>query len=164
MAKKSRRALATTEPDSAARTPNLPPTTVLEKLTPELRTAVVEAASFTGPLPPPSMIEAYERTLAGSADRILKMAEREQDHRIECDQTVLAATRQDVRRSHWLSFSIGLASITGAVVVAVFGNQVVVASILGSSSVVAGVSALVRYFRARDARDERGAPASTPAD
>lgn len=153
--------LATTEPDPVGRsTSNLPPTTALDKLSPELRTAVVEAASFAGPLPPPSMIEAYERTLAGSADRILRMAEPEQNHRIELEQTVLAATRRDVRRSHWLGFTIGLASITGAVVVAMSGNQVV-ASILGSSGVVAGVSVLVRYLRANDARDERGA--SPPA-
>ncbi len=37
--------------------------------------------SVSGPIPPPSMMEQYERTLPGSADRILKMAENQSEHR-----------------------------------------------------------------------------------
>ena len=36
---------------------------------------------FTGPIPPPSMMEQYEKTLPGSADRILNMAENQSEHR-----------------------------------------------------------------------------------
>ncbi|MBI5885617.1 MAG: DUF2335 domain-containing protein [Deltaproteobacteria bacterium] len=36
---------------------------------------------FSGPLPPPKILEQYERVLLGSAERILKMAEKEQGHR-----------------------------------------------------------------------------------
>ncbi|MCS6245397.1 MAG: DUF2335 domain-containing protein [Opitutus sp.] len=39
------------------------------------------AESFSGPLPPPDLLEAYERTSSGLADRIVKMAEAEQAHR-----------------------------------------------------------------------------------
>ena len=37
--------------------------------------------SVSGPIPPPSMMEQYEGTLPGSADRILKMAENQSEHR-----------------------------------------------------------------------------------
>ena len=36
---------------------------------------------FAGPIPPPSMMKQYEETLPGSADRILKMAEKQSEHR-----------------------------------------------------------------------------------
>lgn len=44
---------------------------------------------FSGPLPPPSMYGEYEGVLKGSADRIFKMAEKEQDHRIKWENDAL---------------------------------------------------------------------------
>ena len=37
--------------------------------------------TLTGPIPSPEVIAGYEKVLVGSADRIIKMAEKEQDHR-----------------------------------------------------------------------------------
>ena len=42
----------------------------------------IEASSWRGPLPPPSALQSYEEVLEGSADRILKMAEKQTEHRI----------------------------------------------------------------------------------
>ena len=42
------------------------------------QSVTVRAATFSGPLPPPDLLDAYERTSPGLADRIVKMAEREQ--------------------------------------------------------------------------------------
>jgi uncharacterized membrane protein len=39
------------------------------------------ASSFAGPLPPPDLLRAYENLCAGSADRIISMAEAESRHR-----------------------------------------------------------------------------------
>ncbi len=61
----------------------------LQSVPEEVRISIAEAASFSGPLPPPSMLESYEKTIAGSADRILRMAEKEQDHRIDWENTAL---------------------------------------------------------------------------
>ncbi|EHI56450.1 hypothetical protein HMPREF9333_00312 [Johnsonella ignava ATCC 51276] len=41
----------------------------------------LSASLFSGPLPPPSILQGYEDVLPGSADRILKMAEKEQSNR-----------------------------------------------------------------------------------
>ena len=54
----------------------------------ELQMAVMaslQASSYSGPLPRGSEYELYERVFAGSADRILVMAEKEQDARIISD-------------------------------------------------------------------------------
>lgn len=72
--------------ESSNPTPRLPPEEVLDALPERVRDSVVEAAWFSGPLPPPTMYGEYERTLPGSAERILVMAEKEQDHRIEWER------------------------------------------------------------------------------
>ena len=37
--------------------------------------------TFQGPIPPPNVLEAYERLVPGAAERILKMAENQAAHR-----------------------------------------------------------------------------------
>ena len=81
------------KPESAPATQggNLPSQEVLDSLPAQVRTAVLEAASFSGPLPPPSMYGEYNRVHSGTAERILAMAEKEQQHRITTERTALAA-------------------------------------------------------------------------
>ena len=55
---------------------------MLPELPEGVRVSVAEAMSFVGPLPPPTMYREYENVHAGSAERILAMAEKEQNHRI----------------------------------------------------------------------------------
>jgi uncharacterized membrane protein len=42
----------------------------------------LQAQQWTGPLPPPAALEQFERVIPGGAERILRMAEQEQAHRI----------------------------------------------------------------------------------
>lgn len=43
----------------------------------------------SGPIPPPEMLAGYERALAGAADRILRMAEVQSEHRQGLENTAL---------------------------------------------------------------------------
>ena len=58
---------------------------VLSKLPEDIRgqvlTIIKEQSFFSGPLPPPELFKQYEEILPGSANRILKMAEKEQNIR-----------------------------------------------------------------------------------
>lgn len=47
----------------------------------EVKLAVMQSATFVGPLPPPVLFEHYNEVVPGAAERILAMAEKEQDHR-----------------------------------------------------------------------------------
>ena len=42
---------------------------------------LTHSESFSGPIPPPTILEGYERIHAGLADRIMKMAESQSEHR-----------------------------------------------------------------------------------
>ena len=107
---------------------------------------------FSGPLPPPEIIEAYERILPGSANRILTMAEKNQDHRIEMelkkivldgDETkkLISSGIQRVPRGQWFGFIITIAFLVAATICAWVGHPFT-ASILG----LGGATNLVALF------------------
>ena len=72
--------------------------------------------SFSGPLPPPEALQAYESTLSGLANRIVVMAEEEQKARFrEIDLRAEEARNAAVslRRGQWFAFlALGILSLS----------------------------------------------------
>ncbi|MYH02114.1 MAG: DUF2335 domain-containing protein [Nitrospira sp. SB0675_bin_23] len=56
-----------------------------------------KSVSWSGPIPPPSALEGYENIIPGSANRILEMAEKQTEHRIELEKIVIQG---DTKRSY----------------------------------------------------------------
>ena len=96
----------------------------MDSLPAHVRTSVLEAASFSGPLPPPSEFGEYNRVHPGSADRILAMAENEQQHRISTERTALAASVQSSKLGQYFGFSLAVFCIGGGVFLATDGHTV----------------------------------------
>ncbi len=67
------------------------------------RTALSLSTSYSGPLPPPSMLKAYDDVIPGAAERILALAERQAAHRQKIESTVV---RGDTMRS-WAGLIAG---------------------------------------------------------
>lgn len=44
---------------------------------------------FSGPMPPPVIMEGYEKVLPGAAERILKMAEHQEQHRHKMEKRII---------------------------------------------------------------------------
>lgn len=85
---------------------------VLKDLPKEKREVIYSAfyaieRSYSGPLPPPEDFAKYEQNLPGSMDRILKLTEKQVEHRIEIE-------RSNVKLD-------GRGQIIGALLVALFG-------------------------------------------
>lgn len=51
--------------------------------------AAVEISRYSGPLPKPEDLAKYEQVLSGSADRIIRMAERQAEHRQKLEKVVV---------------------------------------------------------------------------
>lgn len=136
------------KPESAPATQggNLPSQEVLDSLPAQVRTAVLEAASFSGPLPPPSMYGEYNRVHSGTAERILAMAEKEQQHRITTERTALAAGVQSSKLGQYFGFALAVLCIGGAVFLGA-GGHTVAAGVLVCASAIG----LVGRFLNRDA-------------
>ena len=147
MAKRNPHAPNPSNPDNQAPKPpsqklNLPSQEVLNSLPDDVRISVVEAASFVGPLPPPSMYKAYDEVHPGSANRLLTMAEKEQDQRINFENTALQATIKNDSKAQSFGFILGVLYIGGLIFLAMNGNQIVASSF----AFVIGLFALKSFF------------------
>src|SRR5436190_2248110 len=79
-------------------------------------------AAFSGPLPPPSVLEEYNRIVPGAANRLLALTEKQAGHR---RQIAMMRETSDVRNSRLgilCGLLVGLTGIVAAAVIAIFGN------------------------------------------
>ena len=98
---------------------------------------------WSGPLPPPAALEQFNQIIPGSAERILAMVEKEQEHRINTDKSALIATIADTQRGHYLGSLISLSSILGCVYSVYIGASAIVSVALVGIPVLAMVKAIV---------------------
>ncbi len=118
----------------------------LQALPEESRNSIIEAFSFSGPLPPPSMLESYEKIVAGSADRILRMAEKEQDHRIDWENTALKGNISIQKRGQNLGFLISIISMSVGAFLG-YSGITAVAIILVSVGILGFIRELIEKFK-----------------
>jgi uncharacterized membrane protein len=76
----------------------------------ELRALVHQrhVQSFAGPIPPPKILEEYNRILPGAADRILAMAEKQAAHRQFLEQTVIKSDKWRSYLGLFLAFFVAV--------------------------------------------------------
>lgn len=104
---------------------------------------------FSGPLPPPATFDQYEKILPGAADRILKMAETEQNNYYALEREKLeresAASRTDSRiRLLGLLFGFIFAlGIIAAALMAIRKGMGVPACFFASAAIVGVVRAFL---------------------
>ncbi len=119
------------------------------------RSALIAASYREGPLPAADEFADYERVLPGAADRILRMAEAEQQHRhqMESDSTkVFSEDRQaqnaQFRRGQFFALLIGLLALLVPAIIAMLYDNPTATIVAGVVSVVLGGSGLVAVIRA----------------
>lgn len=88
--------------------------------TPSNKTLLAHAA-WSGPLPPPDALRGFDAVIPGSAERILKMAETEQNHRLDMEQRGLTAEISDTRRGQFLGALIAVVALGAAAYSAAIG-------------------------------------------
>ena len=134
----------------------LPPPEVLASLTERQRELIVEAAVFSGSLPPPSMYRTYEAILPGSAERILRWAEQAQERKFEIEWNALKRAYWRMRLAMWIGFTLALAVLASAMFLALTGHAGSAAVIATSSCLAMAatvlIEGLVRRRRSRDLR------------
>ena len=96
---------------------------------------------FAGPIPSPPVMKQYEETLPGSADRILKMAENQSEHRQWMEKKRLFFSNREVHFGQICGFLIGIFAIVTGGYTALNG-----APIPGGFIGTAGVVGLVSVF------------------
>jgi len=91
--------------------------------------------SHSGPIPDPETLARYNQIIPNGADRIMKMAEDQSQHRISLEAQVIPAQLKQSGRGQIFALVIGLASLV-ALVICAFLEQPIAA--LGSGILAAG--------------------------
>jgi uncharacterized membrane protein len=110
------------------------------------------AKSWSGPVPPPEVVERYEAIQPGLADRMFRMAEKQSDHRQEMEKTSvnaqiadLVAERQERRRGQYLGFGIAIAFIVAGTIAIIYGTTLtqIIGGVFGGGGAIGMVSLFV---------------------
>jgi uncharacterized membrane protein len=99
-----------------------------------LKLTQVVQKSHSGPLPSPEDFAQYERALAGSCDRILSMAERQQSFAHEISRRRLDGDFREALRGQACALLLGLMGTAACVVTAQMGADWRVSAGLGAAA------------------------------
>ncbi len=104
--------------------------------------SVRKASSFSGPLPPPEILGAYNEILQNGAERIMKMAEHQSGHRIELEKHAIKEELKQSGRGQVFGFILAIIGMAIAFGLAFLGHDTV-AGIFGTTTIVGLVTIFV---------------------
>ena len=100
------------------------------------------SGQYSGPLPIPSHLEQYEQILPGAADRIIRMAEKQSEHRQELEKRVIKSDTRNSLAGLIFGFIIGIVGIVrGAYLISI--GQIIEGSIFGGGTIVSLVGTFI---------------------
>jgi uncharacterized membrane protein len=73
-----------------------------------------ESLAFSGPLPHPTVLEGYEKTLPGAAERVIKMAENQAAHRQGIEKVVINSDSRNATLGVIFAFIIAMTGLVFA--------------------------------------------------
>jgi len=120
------------------------PTRQNQQHSPPQQHTIVSTQQWVGPLPPPAALEQFNQIIPNGADRIMRMVEQEQAHRIAHETNCLNASIRDTRRGHWLGGAISLAAISGSAFTAYIGAHAAVSVALVSVPIATIINAILK--------------------
>lgn len=97
----------------------------------------------SGPLPPAEDLQLYNEIIPNGADRIMKMAEKQQDHRIAMEVKVVGRQTFQSQLGQIFALIIGLAAI-GAAVYTINQGHDWAGAVLGAGGVTGLVTAFIQ--------------------
>lgn len=88
------------------------PKKVRESIT---KTLVSESVSYEGPIPPPSLLKEFDNVIPNGADRIMTMAEKQLEHRIDLESKMVSANNRDSILGVIFGGVLGIISVLGGI-------------------------------------------------
>lgn len=79
---------------------------VLERLSELPGFKAIVASHYSGPVPSPEMLANYEKVLPGASDRLITLAENEQNNRHTNVNTALELKSKQNKRIQWMAYSL----------------------------------------------------------
>ena len=117
---------------------------------------MIQVASFSGPIPPPALLEKYNEVIPNGAERIMAMAERQSAHRELLEARVVNGNVSNQTRGSYFAFAIVLVAIVAGFELIREGRNV--AGLAAIISAIGGVATVFIYTK-NEQRKERNAKA-----
>jgi len=102
-----------------------------------------ELHTYSGPLPHPQLLKQYDECVPGSANRIIKMAEKQMAHRHKIEDRSLEYSHKQITKGQILGFFICFLSLASGTLCALKG-AIIPGSLFGTAG-VAGLAAVFVY-------------------
>lgn len=102
------------------------------------RMALLLQTSVSGPIPSSREVAGYEKTLPGSANRIITMAENQSNHRQEIEKMIVSKSLKNESESRWMAFLTVIILMVIGTWLAVLGKTTIAGIVFGTT--IIGVS------------------------
>lgn len=93
---------------------------------------------YSGPIPPPSMMAQYNDVMPNGADRIMRMAEKQQDHRHKLEETVIMSDAAQSRNGLISGTMCMMTAYIVSGILGVTGHEAAAGVVAGTVTVVFG--------------------------
>ncbi len=131
------------------------------RIVPSRTVATATAESFSGPLPPPQILEKYNEVVPDAAERIIAMAERQSKHRQQLEAKVIESDIGNSRLGLHYGLIIGLATVIGGAF-CIYSGYEIGGTVLGGTGLTGLVGVFV--YGSTQRRKEREKRISSIAD
>ena len=118
---------------------------------------ILQHQSWSGPLPSPAHLQAYEEVYPGLAEEIVQMAKQQAGHRQEMEKTDLVGGQWSALRGQVFGFTIGMTAIVGTVWLISTGHPA-----YGVTGLLAAIAGLVGVFIVDKKAQGKAAKSDTP--
>ncbi|HEY4526937.1 MAG TPA: DUF2335 domain-containing protein [Candidatus Paceibacterota bacterium] len=117
---------------------------------------VRQSTSYSGPLPHPETLRMFDQVVPGAAERIIKMAEDQSNHRKELEKKVIESDIARSRLGQILGFAIAIVGLVVSAIVSIYGNAIAGGIIgVGTLASLVGVFMYGATTRSREREDKR---------
>jgi uncharacterized membrane protein len=96
---------------------------------------------WSGPLPQPEALERYNQIVPTAAERIIRMAETQHDHRLAIEQEVVDSNVNSQKLGTILGFIVAMTAIIGGIFLAYIGRET-----SGLTSIITALVGLTGVF------------------
>ncbi|RPH33516.1 MAG: DUF2335 domain-containing protein [Bacteroidales bacterium] len=120
---------------------------IFEGVNPQKKQQILRGFAFSmqkvhiGPLPTPETLREYSALIPNGAERIMAMAEKQQDHRISLEKKVISGQMSQSYIGQFLAFFIGIAALASATYCSINDHE-----LTGIFLGVGGLTGLVTAF------------------
>lgn len=113
-----------------------------EEILRSISITMIQEKSHSGPLPDAETLIKYNSVIPNGADRIMQMAEKQQDHRMSIENKVILSQTRQSGLGQWFGLIIGLFGI-GCGTFLAYSGETTVGGIIAGGTVVSLVSVFV---------------------